>query len=159
MSILPETPRIESDDFTGTPLDFLARTLDYNQFAKEYNRRKPCRPELFRWCLEAALDSCKLDVVRFLFDEQLFTIGDVRRESMPHLVLQWSHVESGPRMMEWLLERGLDIHSPIHESGNTISDCVRLNGVPAAIDFLTSFTQREQSDADCKPPKCPPAAP
>lgn len=34
--------------------------------------------------------------------------------------------------MAWLLERGLDIHSPIHESGNTINE----NGVPEAIAFL-----------------------
>lgn len=138
----PVTGRRLPQYFDGIDIDNCTLSASYEEFAALWAYRQPVRPECVRWVLGSALDHCNLDVLRFLFDSNIVSIGDVRRDSLYHLICEWSspryaEQQRGERMLSYLLERGLDIESPLGEGGSTtLLDVVRANDVPHQIAFL-----------------------
>lgn len=138
----PVTGRRLPQYFDGIDIDVCVVRTSYEEFAALWAYRQPMRPEYVGWVLTSTLDHCNLDVLRFLFDANIVRIGDVRRNSLYHLISQWSssryaEQNRGERMISYLLERGLDIESPLEEgSSTTLLDVVRANNVPHQIAFL-----------------------
>lgn len=138
----PVTGRRAPQYFDGIDLDNCTVSTTYEEFAALWQYRQPVRPERVGWVLSSALDACNLDVLRFLFDANIVGSGDVRRNSLYHLISVWSSPRyadntRGERMLAYLLERGLDIESPLDETGATaLLDVVRANDVPHQIAFL-----------------------
>lgn len=133
--------------FDGVPLTLCASVMPYAEFKFVFESRASVSAENIQWALEAALDSCNIGPVQFLFDANHVNISNVRRTSLMHLCTVWSDTQRlgedrGTDMMEYLLGKGLDLHSPLPD-GAYVHELLELNGVTKPIAFFQRFSTSE----------------
>lgn len=126
--------------YDGIPLSMLAIVACYDTFATVFAARAPISEENIRWCFDAALDACNIDVVVFLLEHS--HVSSFPRERLFSLCLAWSDAARYPQapvMCRYLMDRGVDFVSPIGATQQTLLEYFERDGLQRAVEFLRTI--------------------
>lgn len=126
--------------YDGIPLDMIAVVACYDTFATVFAARAPISEENIRWCFDAALGACNIDVVVFLLEHG--HVSSFPHERLFSLCLAWSDTlryPQAPVMCRYLMERGVDFVSPIGTSQQTLMEQFERDGMQRASAFLNTI--------------------
>lgn len=137
--------------YDGIALELLAAVSGYEQFEFAFAERQPVDQETLALCLDGALRCCNVDVVRFLFERQLASVEQIKREKLAIFCMEWSdrryaHNHRGERLINLLINYGVDFHSPLElPSGKkTPLELLTAQGTQKEIEFLANILKNRR---------------
>lgn len=127
------------EKWDGYSLDVIALATKREEFEAVWNHRQPVSKERTNELFYHLVERGKVDVLQFLFDADIVDVSRLRRSALPHMFTELAKIATGEATVRLLLEKGLDIESPLSEAGHTLLQVLTFNDVPDHIAFAKRF--------------------